>query len=67
MLTFINWIWDDKEYSIDGFTINDIIKEWYNNVKNGKKLKKRFYIEKENIHIEKPDFYYYYRYYSGSF
>ena len=24
MLTYSNWIWDDKNYSIDGLTINDI-------------------------------------------
>ena len=60
MLTYYNWIWDDKNYSIDGFTINDIIKLWYETVSNGKKMKKREYIEKENTHIGSKDFYFYY-------
>ena len=60
MLTYYNWIWDDKNFSIDGFTINDIIKEWYENVSNGKEMKKREFIEKDNTHIESKDFYFYY-------
>ena len=60
MLTYYNWIWDDKNYSIDGLTINDIIKLWYETVSNGKKMKKREYIEKENTHIGSKDFYFYY-------
>ena len=60
MLTYYNWIWDDKNYSIDGLTINDIIKLWYETVSNGKKMKKREYIEKENAHIGSKDFYFYY-------
>ena len=60
MLTYYNWIWDDKNYSIDGLTINEIIKEWYENVSNGKEMKKREYIEKDNTHIESKDFYFYY-------
>jgi hypothetical protein len=59
MLTYFNWIWDDKNYSIDGFTINDIIKEWYQTVSNGKEMKKREFIEKNNTHIESKDFYFY--------
>ena len=27
MLTYFNWIWDDKNYSIDGLTLNKIIKK----------------------------------------
>ena len=60
MLTYYNWIWDDKNFSIDGFTINDIIKEWYENVSNGNEMKKREFIEKDNTHIESKDFYFYY-------
>jgi len=60
MLTYYNWIWDDKNYSIDGFTINDIIKEWYEKVSNGKEMEKREFIEKDNTHIESKDFYFYY-------
>ena len=60
MLTYYNWIWDDKNFSIDGFTINDIIKEWYENVSNGKETEKREFIEKDNTHIESKDFYFYY-------
>ena len=60
MLTFYNWIWEDKNYAIDGLTINDIIKEWYETVSKGKDMKKREYIEKENKHINNKDFYYYY-------
>ena len=66
MLTYYNWIWDDKNYSIDGLTINGIIKEWYETVSNGKEMKKREYIEKENTHIESKDFYFYYSLLSGS-
>ena len=64
MLTYYNWIWDDKNYSIDGLTINDIIKLWYETVSNGKKMKKREYIEKENTHIGSKDFYFYYSIFS---
>ena len=60
MLTYYNWIWDDKNYSIDGLTINDIIKEWYATVSKGKKMQKKEYIEKENTHIESKDFYFYF-------
>ena len=60
MLTYYNWIWDDPNYSIDGFTINEIIKEWYNTVSVGKEMKKREYIEKDNTHIRSKDFYFYY-------
>ena len=63
MLTYYNWIWDDKNYSIDGFTINDIIREWYATVSKGNKMKKREYIEKENKHINSKDFYFYYSIY----
>ena len=66
MLTYYNWIWDDKNYSIDGLTINGIIKEWYETVSNGKEMKKREYIEKENTHIGSKDFYFYYSLLSGS-
>ena len=58
MLTYYNWIWDDKNYSIDGLTINDIIKEWYDTVSKGKEMQKKEYIEKENTHIESKDFYF---------
>ena len=60
MLTYYNWIWDDKNYAIDGMTINDIIKEWYETISQGKKMKKREFIEKNNTHIESKDIYYYY-------
>ena len=60
MLTYYNWIWDDKNFSIDGLTINDIIKLWYETVSSGKEMKKREFIEKENTHIESKDFYFYY-------
>ena len=60
MLTYYNWIWDDKNYSIDGLTMNDIIKKWYETVSNGKKMNKREYVEKNNTHIESKDFYFYY-------
>ena len=61
VLTYYSWIWDDKKYSIDGYTINGIIKEWYETVSKGKTMKKREYIEKDNTHIENKDFYFYYR------
>jgi hypothetical protein len=60
MLTYYNWIWDDKNYSIDGLTINDIIKLWYETLSSGKEMTKREFIEKENTHIESKDFYFYY-------
>ena len=60
MLTYYNWIWNDKNFSIDGFTINDIIKEWYETISSGKKMKKREFIENNNTHIESKDFYFYY-------
>ncbi len=41
-------------------TINDIIKEWYKTISQGKKMKKREFIEKNNTHIESKDIYYYY-------
>ena len=63
MLTYYNWIWDDKNFSIDGLTINDIIKLWYETVSSGKEMKKREFIEKENTHIESKDFYFYYTIY----
>ena len=59
MLTYYNWIWNDKNFSIDGFTINDIIKEWYETISSGKKMKKREFIENNNTHIESKDFYFY--------
>ena len=66
MLTYYNWIWDDKNYSIDGLTMNDIIKEWYEAVSKGKEMKKREYIEKENTHIASKDFYFYYSLLTGA-
>ena len=66
MLTYYNWIWDDKNYSIDGLTMNDIIKEWYEAVSKGKEMKKREYIEKENSHIASKDFYFYYSLLTGA-
>ena len=63
MLTYYNWIWDDKNFSIDGLTINDIIKLWYETLSSGKEMKKREFIEKENTHIESKDFYFYYTMY----
>ena len=63
MLTYYNWIWDDKNFSIDGLTINDIIKLRYETVSSGKEMKKREFIEKDNTHIESKDFYFYYTIY----
>jgi len=63
MLTYYNWIWDDKNFAIDGLTINDIIKLWYETVSSGKEMTKREFVEKDNTHIESKDFYFYYTVY----
>jgi hypothetical protein len=59
VITYFNWIWDDKNFAIDGLTLNDIITLWYNTISKGKKMEKREFIETNNTHIESKDVFYY--------